>query len=130
MINNLMNEQDIHEFGLQILVQWLEGKGYSVEFVQPDKNSLPHVFARAGEMLTLIIASTGVYPAKGSISETDKAAALELAQKLGAQCACARLGIANADGVEKKDKKLAAIPLKNGRFVTDFGGLEFIRFED
>lgn len=47
-MEELMNEQEIHEFGLQVLVQWLEGRGYDIEFVQPDRNSLPHVLPKAG----------------------------------------------------------------------------------
>lgn len=130
MEKEVMNEQEIHEFGLQILVQWLEGKGYIVEFVQPDKKSLPHVFANIGGCLTLILVSTDVYPNKGGIAEEDKAAVLDLAKQLDANCACAYLGIANSAGVEHNDKDLASRPYKNAEFVTDFGGLEFIQFEE
>lgn len=129
-MEELMNEQEIHEFGLQVLVQWLEGRGYDIEFVQPDRNSLPHVFAKSGGQLTLIIAATDIYPRKGRISDRDKAAVLELGQKLNAQCACAYLGLANAEGVDRKDKILAGKAYKKARFVADFSGLEFIQFED
>lgn len=130
MDRELMNEQEIHEFGLQVLIQYLKNKGYQVEFAQPDRNSLPHVIAKQGEQLIFILAATDVYPHKGKISDTDKAALLEHAKKFAAQSACAYLGLANAEGVEKKDKALISKAYKDARYMTDFSGLEFICFED
>lgn len=130
MSEELMTEQEIHLFGLQVLIQFLESKGYEIEFAQPDKASLPHVVVKMGEQITFIIAATDVYPNKGKVSDADKAAVLEHAKQFNANCACAYLGIANAVGVEKKDKALMGKAYRNTRFVTDFGGLEFICFED
>lgn len=130
MSAELMTEQEIHEFGLQVLIQYLQGKGYDIEFAQPDKKSLPHIVAKSGEQLTFIIAATDIYPNKGKISDADKGAVLEHAKNFDAQSACAYLGLVNAEGVEKNDKALMSKAFKNARFMTDFGGLEFICFED
>lgn len=130
MSAELMTEQEIHEFGLQVLIQYLQGKGYDIEFAQPDKKSLPHIVAKSGEQLTFIIAATDIYPNKGKISDADKSAVLEHAKNFDAQSACAYLGLVNAEGVEKNDKSLMSKAFKNARFMTDFGGLEFICFED
>lgn len=130
MSAELMTEQEIHEFGLQVLIQYLQGKGYDIEFAQPDKKSLPHIVAKSGEQLTFIIAATDIYPNKGKISDADKSAVLEHAKNFDAQSACAYLGLVNAEGVEKNDKALMSKAFKNARFMTDFGGLEFICFED
>lgn len=130
MAEELMNEQEIHLFGLQVLIQYLEGKGYEIEFAQPDKKSLPHVIAKSGDQLTFIIAATDMYPNKGNISDSDKAAVLEHAKQFEAQTACAYLGLANAEGVETNNKALMSKAYRNARFVTDFGGLEFICFEN
>ena len=35
MAFELMNTQEIHEFGLQVLLQYLTEKGFEIEFVQP-----------------------------------------------------------------------------------------------
>lgn len=130
MSRELMSEQEIHEFGLQVLIQYLENKGYEIDFAQPDKRSLPHVVAKSGEQLTFIIASTDIYPNKGKISNADKTALLEQAKNFNAQSACAYLGLANAEGVEKGDKELISKAYKDARYMTDFSGLEFICFED
>lgn len=130
MDRQLMTEQEIHLFGLQVVIQYLEGKGYEIEFAQPDKKSIPHIIAKSGEQLTFILVATDIYPAKGCISDEDKAAMLEHAKNFDAQSACAYLGLANAEGVEKGDKELTGKAYKDARFVTDFGGLEYICFED
>lgn len=130
MSSELMNTQEIHEFGLQMLVQHLTEKGYEVEFAQPNKNEIPHIVAKQGEQLIFILAATDVYPHKGVITDAEKQALLEHAQAFNAQSACAYLGIANADGVAVKDKALCAKAFKNAQFYTDFSGLEFIHFED
>lgn len=130
MTMELMNEQEIHEFGLQVLVQYLESHGYEIEFAQPEKNSLPHLAAKKGDQLVFVIAATDVYPNKGKISEADKTAVLEHAAQFDAQVACAYLGLANADGVESGDKELIGKAYRGARFMTDFSGLEFIYFEN
>ena len=37
MAFELMNTQEIHEFGLQVLLQHLTEKGFEIEFAQPIK---------------------------------------------------------------------------------------------
>uniref|UniRef100_UPI003AAA2825 hypothetical protein n=2 Tax=Bacillota TaxID=1239 RepID=UPI003AAA2825 len=106
MAFELMNTQEIHEFGLQVLLQHLTEKGFEIEFAQPNKSEIPHVVAKQGEQLIFILVATDVYPNKGTIADSDKQALLEHAQTFAAQSACAYLGIANADGVVNKDKEL------------------------
>lgn len=126
----LMNDQEIHEFGLQVLLQHLTEKGYEIEFAQPNKSEIPHIVAKKDEKLVFILSATDVYPNKGTIKDSDKQALLEHSQTFSAQSACAYLGIANADGVVNKDKELCSKAFKKAQFYTDFSGLEFIHFED
>ena len=51
MAFELMNTQEIHEFGLQVLLQYLTEKGFEIEFVQPNKSEIPHVVAKQGEQI-------------------------------------------------------------------------------
>ncbi len=126
----LMNKEEIHIFGLEVLVQYLQNNDYKIIFVQPKKEQLPNVLAEKDDAVVFILASTDVYPNKGVVSDVDKAAALEHAKEFDAQVACAYLGIANAEGVEKNDKELCSKAYKNAGFVTDFSGLEYIQFQD
>ena len=85
MAFELMNTQEIHEFGLQVLLQYLTEKGFEIEFVQPNKSEIPHVVAKQGEQLIFILVATDVYPNKGTIADSDKQALLEHAQTFAAQ---------------------------------------------
>lgn len=126
----LLNEQELHLLGLQALIPWLEERKYTVDYVQPEKTAVPHIFALSGKILTVIVAATAMYPQKGYIAEADKAAALKVAEELNALCACASIGLVNVDGVEQGDKLLMGTPLRSGKYRADFSGLEFIHFED
>lgn len=129
-VEQLMNDQELHMLGLQALIPWLEQRKYTVDYVQPEKCAVPHVFALSGEILTVIVAATAMYPHKGVVAEADKAAALKVAGELNALCACASIGLVNMDGVAANDKELMGKPLRDGQYQADFSGLEFIQFED
>lgn len=129
-MEELMNDQEIHMLGLQALIPWLEGHNFVVDYVQPEKCAVPHIFALSGKVLTVIIASTAMYPQKGVVTEADKAAALKVANELHGLCAVASIGLVNDDGILNNDKELMGKPLKNGHFKADFGGLEYIQFEN
>ncbi|MDY4920979.1 MAG: hypothetical protein SO119_07930 [Phascolarctobacterium sp.] len=128
-MEELMNDQEIHMLGLQALIPWLEGHNFVVDYVQPEKCAVPHVFALSGELLTVIVAAADMYPKKGQVTEADKAAALRAANELGGLCAVASIGLINVDGIAANDKELMGKPLKNGQFKADFKGLEYIQFE-
>lgn len=36
-MEELLNDQEIHMLGLQALIPWLEGHGFVVDYVQPEK---------------------------------------------------------------------------------------------
>lgn len=126
----LMNEQELHEAGLEILANWLEGKGFEILVAQREKDALPSMVVKQGEAVTFIIAASAMYPEKGQISDKVKSAVLEHAKQFEAQTACAYIGLANAKAVEAKDKANYGMAYKNARFIADFKGLEYIQFED
>lgn len=72
MAFELMNTQEIHEFGLQVLLQHLTEKGFEIEFAQPNKSEIPHVVAKQGEQLIFILVATDVYPNKGTIADSER----------------------------------------------------------
>ena len=126
----LMNEQELHEAGLEILANWLESKGFEILVAQKEKDALPSMVVKQGEAVTFILAASAMYPEKGSISDKTKAIVLQHAKQFEAQTACAYIGLANAKAVEVKDKNNYGTAAKNARFIADFKGLEYIQFED
>lgn len=99
MEQQLLTEQEIHELGLQALVPWLESHNFKIDYMQTDMNTVPHIFALSGKILTVIIAATAMYPHKGVVGEADKAYAMRVATQLGALCATASIGLVNVDGL-------------------------------
>lgn len=82
MEQQLLTEQEIHELGLQALVPWLESHNFKIDYMQTDMNTVPHIFALSGKILTVIIAATAMYPHKGVVGEADKAYAMRVATGL------------------------------------------------
>lgn len=130
MKEQLLSEQELHELGLQALVSWLEQRNYKIDFMQTDKDVVPHIFALSGKILTVIVAATAMYPHKGTIAVGDKAYALRVAGELNALCATASIGMVNIDGIPEVNKELMGTALKNGHYKADFSGLEYIKFLD
>lgn len=128
-MSQIMTEQELHLAGLELLMRWLQDNGNIIEMAQPQREVLPHIIIRSGQLLTFIAAATAMYPAKGSVSENDKAALYEHAQKFSAFCAVASIGLANAAGIAGRDKKLLGTPYKDASFVMDFGGLQYLGAE-
>lgn len=126
----LMNEQELHEAGLEILANWLESKGFEILVAQREKDALPSMVVKQGEAVTFVLAASAMYPKKGNISDKVKAAVLEHAKQFEAQTACAYIGLANAKAVEEKDTANYGTAAKGARFIADFKGLEYIQFED
>lgn len=129
-MEELLTQQELHELGLRALVSWLEQRNYKIDYMQQNKDIVPHIFALSGRVLTVIVAASAMYPQKGTVSELDKSYALKVAGELGALCAVASIGLVNVDGLPLADKKLMGTPTKNGHYKADFSGLEYIKFLD
>lgn len=129
MAFELMNTQEIHEFGLQVLLQHLTEKGFEIEFAQPNKSEIPHVVAKQGEQLIFILVATDVYPIKVLLPILISRHYWNML-KLLQHSLLVLIWNRHADGVVNKDKELCAKAFKNAQFYTDFSGLEFIHFED
>ena len=55
MEQQLLTEQEIHELGLQALVPWLESHNFKIDYMQTDMNTVPHIFALSGKILTVML---------------------------------------------------------------------------
>ena len=66
---DLLTEQELHELGLQALTPWLEQHNFKIDYMQTDMNTVPHIFALSGKILTVIVAATAMYPHKGVVGD-------------------------------------------------------------
>lgn len=126
MEREIMSKQDLHTFGLEVLVGWLEKNGYQVEFVNPVVDMLPSVFANRFDGLTVIAAQTTMYPERPQFNENDKPALMEVCKELNAKLAFAGIGLVNGEGIPTQDKELMGKAYKDAKFMADFGGLKYI----
>ena len=61
MEQQLLTEQEIHELGLQALVPWLESHNFKIDYMQTDMNTVPHIFALSGKILTVMLPLLSVW---------------------------------------------------------------------
>lgn len=125
-MEKIYTNQQLHEFGLQLLTQHLEAKGFTIEFVQPLKEALPHVFAKHGKTMTIIACAVDMYPNKGKLEDGDKAALKDVAKQLNGKAAVASFGLVNVAGINENNKELMSKPLADAKFLADFSGLEYL----
>ena len=121
MAKELMTKSEMHDFGIDVVCNYLKKDGHEIVSVNTDIALNPQAVARKNGQLEFIIIRTACYPLKGTI-ESDQIAVhcIEHAEKHMAICYFASVGLANADG--KNDAEMA-IPVKGAGYYISFEGL-------
>ena len=128
MAKELMTKSEMHDFGIEVVCNYLKKDGHEIVSVNTDIALNPQAVARKNGQLEFIIIRTAFYPLKGAI-ESDQIAAhcIEHAEKHNAICYFASVGLANADG--KNDAEMA-IPVKGAGYYISFEGLVILARSD
>lgn len=128
MARELMTAAEIHDFGIEVVFNYLKKEGHEIVSVNTDVGVNPQVIAKKNGQLEFIVVRTACYPSKGQI-ENDQIASqcIAHADKLKATCYFASVGIANANG--KSDAEMA-VPLKGAGFHVSFEGLLILTRSD
>lgn len=120
----LMTQQDIHAFGVEIVYKQLEKDGWVIESadVLADLHSEPQIVANKDGELAFFIVRTGMYPGRGRFDEGQDAFnnLVRHAKAHGASCYYASVGIANSEG--KTDEEMS-VPVKGVGYNVQFDGL-------
>lgn len=120
----LMTQQDIHAFGVEIVYKQLEKDGWVIESadVLADLHSEPQIVANKDGELAFFIVRTGMYPGRGRFDEGHDAFnnLVRHAKAHGASCYYASVGIANSEG--KTDEEMS-VPVKGVGYNVQFDGL-------
>lgn len=118
MAKELMSTSEIHDFGIEVVFNYLKKEGHEIVSVNTDIALNPQVVAKKNGQLEFIIVRTACYPSKGQI-ENDQMAlhCIEHADKHKAICYFASVGIANAEG--KTDAEMA-VPVKGAGYHISF----------
>jgi|GEM_PF-1499821 len=121
--NNLMTFEDIHAFGVEIVLNYLKKDGFNVREVNPKPGDFPQVVASKDGALSFIFVKTDIYPNKGILTKREKELFLEFSETQKAISYFAGVGIANAKATNSEEAK---IMVKGAGFQVSFSGLEII----
>jgi hypothetical protein len=119
--SNLMTEDEIHNFGLNVVLEYIQKDGFSVETVIRDKRINPQIIAKKNEQIAYILVRTDCYPRKGEPENREVVLdMLKNAEKINAVCYFASVGIANSYGTTDLEM---SIPTKGAEYYVAFDGL-------
>ncbi len=129
MVNHeVMTEDDIHDFGINIVAEHSQKDGFEIVSIHKDRQYNPQIVARKDDQLAFIIVRTACYPNKGSI---DDAALLDHlishADQHNAICYFASVGISNSEGQTEEEM---SIPIKGAGYYVSYEGLLILTRSD
>jgi len=123
----ILNRQDIIDFGLRYVYGQLIKDDFQVLSVRPEPDVDPQILAKKDNVLYFIIIRTEVYPEIGDMPSISRISQInEHAKKHQAKTKFVSLGIMNAHAKNEDDK---SVLYKGGEFYVNYSGLhELIRF--
>jgi hypothetical protein len=122
-----MTMEEIHDFGIEIVLKQLKKKGYEIQIVNTEYGMNPQIVGKKENNLAFIAVRTACYPEKGQLEESIHFEMIEHADKYGAIPYFASVGIANADAITDE---AMAIPLKGAGFHVAYEGMVMISRSD
>lgn len=122
----VMNIAEIHEFGIQTILPYLEKEGLTIQEVNTDLKVNPQIVGQRWGSLAFVFVRTACYPSKGALTETQFISCLEWANKFHASPFFTSVGIACTNYPDKSpinDDSEMRIPYRNGGFAISYQGL-------
>lgn len=122
-----MSDDEIHEFGINIVLDNIRENGFTISVVQTNRKLNPQIIAKNHEQLFHILVRTACYPNKGKIESKELCfQLLQGAVNNSAFCFVASIGIANANGTTDLEM---STPLRGAGFYVAYDGIEELTFE-
>lgn len=119
----LMTEQDIHAFGVEIVYKQLLEAGWTLELadVLGDREKVPQIVGIKDAQAGHFVVRTAIYPERGRIEGQEVFDhQVKHAMQHGADCYFASVSIANSEG---KTEEEMAVPVKGVAYHVAFDGL-------
>ncbi|NLX01113.1 MAG: hypothetical protein GXY40_01075 [Syntrophomonadaceae bacterium] len=124
----LMTAEEVHEFGINIVAEYLQKNGYTEIQVCRDPAINPQITAIKEQQPVHIAVRTACYPEHGRLGNEDIARQLVRdAREHGATCYFAPVGLYNADA---QNQTAAGLAIQGGKFYVSFKGLEILTSTD
>jgi len=122
-----MTDEEIHDFGIQVVTKELEKESHQVLSVDTDIDRNPQIVATINGHLAFIAVRTAAYPGNGTLTELELINRLiEHAKTHTAILYFASVGIANSQGVDSGDEALSATPIRGAGFYVNYRGLQIL----
>jgi hypothetical protein len=125
----LMNAEEVHAFGIQVILPFLEKEGLAIHSVNPDPRTSPQVVGQRGGSLAFVFVRTALYPNKGVLTEAQRLQCWDWAVKHRATAYFASVGFACAKYPDKSpvtNDADAQRPIRGAGFAVDYKGLVVI----
>ena len=119
----LMTEEEVHAFGVEIVFNQLEEAGWAIRSVDvlADREAEPQIIGHKDGETGFFVVRTAMYPGRGRIEGEEAFQALvRHAAAHGASCYFASVGIANSEG---KTEEEMTVPVKGVAYHVAFDGL-------
>jgi len=123
----LMTSEEIHSFGIEIVVGQLRKEGYEIVGVNTKLDMYPQIMAKKNDVTALIVVRTACYPEKGTLEGPLHFQMINLADKHGAIPYFASVGIANANAETDEEMAMA---VDGAGFYVAYEGLLMIGRSD
>jgi hypothetical protein len=126
----LMNAEEIHAFGVEIVHNQLVEAGWAIETadVYADLQEFPQITAIKDGELGFFVVRTDIYPKRGRIEgEGTFQTLVKYANDRGGSCYFASVSIANSEG---KTEDEMAVPVKGVAYNVAFDGLVKMELPD
>ncbi len=123
----LMTEDEIHDFGIQVVVKDFEKEGHHIISVDTALGREPQIVAKIQTRLAFVTVRTETYPHNGRLTDITLANRLIAhAKQHGATPYFASVGIANSKGVDLGNEKLSGTPIRGDGFYVNYRGLQIL----
>jgi len=123
---NLMSENEIHEFGINIVLDDIRKRGFTILSITTDITQNPQIIAKEKGHQANILVRTAMYPKKGTLESISIASnVIKISMLNKATCYFASVGLASADGVTDLEM---SIPIKGGGYYVAYEGLVELKY--
>jgi len=120
--SNILSRQEIHQIGINIIINLLENRGYTIENISYDLEINPQLTVAYEGRRLFIFVRTDCYPRKGKLNfDQYTINFIKYANSINCKCYFAAVSVENALGTTDVEK---GILLKHGKFYVDCDHLQ------
>jgi hypothetical protein len=121
-----MNDQELHEFGLQAILPYVEKEGLTIQAINSDSTKIPQIVGERWGSLAYVFVRTSCFPQKGSLDDGDFLGCLHWANTHAATAFFASVGVRCVrypDDTPVNKESEMGIPYKNASYHIAYDGL-------